>query len=233
MSAIIPEELRAPREVVGIERSAWVDSSYVARLACGHSREIPRDVAMGSDALPDRLGCPSCPPKSPGADPGGSTPADSAEGVATPEDEADMALFGPLFSARSDLGAVDRELDKVGVGDGFKTIMAASRAQDKVQTAAGLIDEAWIILGGEIPDPDEGPTNGGTEGGALDVTGWPLTDAGHFVGRLTAALLGFHAGAGRYPARVVARADQRDVLGPDPDGGERDHICGVPLEVAG
>lgn len=195
-------------------------------------------------------------PKSPGADSDESPPADSAEGSSA---EGGLRLrpdaLMALHSARSDLAAVNRELDKVGTDDGFKALLAATRAQAKIQAAADLIDGAWVDLGGQIPDAEQAPANGGTEGEAaaraagmtqvqiealrgavlrnpgrvLDVTGFPLTTRDRFETRLTAALAGFKGGAGAYPDKVRMLPDQRDVL----DGGDTGAVCGIPIEVLG
>jgi hypothetical protein len=208
------------REVVGLDRVEG--SAPYARLACGHTVGLPGPFRSASD-LPDQLPCPQCEPNSPGSD-RGSDPADSATGW------SGVVPWPALACALADLAAVDSELEKVGMGDGFKTIMAASRAQDRVQQARELIEEAWRLLGGETGGP-AGP-NGSTEGGVLDVTGWPAVPSRD---RLYAAIEGFKAGAGHYPSRVRLTVFQQTAMTSRPrsqaDGRPPEVIAGIPVEV--
>jgi hypothetical protein len=207
--------------------------------------ELMADHLMRHGILPEER--PGVGPKSPGAVSGETPPADSA------------AVGARLHVARSCLDAVDRELAKVAVEDGFRPLLAATRAQTKIQAAADLIDGARVDLGGEISDAEEAPANGGTEGeartyrlgpgagsaggaagveigfaprGVLDVTRWPSSTREHLIGRLTAAIVGYRAGAGAYPAGLRMRSGQADELG-DPLGNEPLQFTGIPIEVLG
>lgn len=214
------------REVRGLDRIDG-ETPYL-RLACGHAVSIGEgrlrdgiltNVRVGvALPLPHNYLCPLCPePSSLGAD-RGSAPTDSAGAVR----EA-SGLVGALIGLR----ALDRHLEErfEHADLPLRERIEIVRAQERVGVAREAAEEALRILHGP-----QAPADGGAEGGTLDVTSFPTTPS-TALGRIIAALLGFREGAGRWPERIRATAEQADAAGVEAVRVDEPRISGIPVEV--